>query len=345
MEAEIHDVLSDWKSIVARYQRPDTGAAVWQLANTLLPLIGLWVAMYYAYAYSLLLMLALGVVASFMLTRTFIIQHDCGHYSFLKSRKACDKLGWFISLFTTVPYTYWSRVHSFHHGHVGQLEHRDVGDINFLTVEEYNARSWWGRVRYRIFRSAPVIMAVAPLLYITVMCRIPKVKYPGWDPVHLRLHLNNLMIVAVYALLGYTLGWARFAAVQGTIVLGFSAIAFWFFFVQHQHEETYMRWHDEGEWDYLLAAIKGATLYDLPRVIHWLTGDIGYHHIHHLSSRIPNYHLARCARENPVLQRFVTKVTFWESLPMITNKLWDEQQGRMVTMREFNALNKQTSLL
>ena len=137
----------------------------------------------------------------------------------------------------------------------------------------------------------------------------------------------------MYVLIGALLGWRHFLVVQGSIVLFFGVIAFWFFYVQHQHEDTFMRWGER--WDYLLAAIRGATYYKLPRVMHFLTGNIGYHHIHHLSSRIPNYNLARCAEENPVLQKHVTAVTFWQSLPMVFNKLWDEDTHRMIGWREY----------
>ena len=335
-EATIQRELRDWRAIVAPYQHPDTRRAVRQIADTFGPFLALWVAMYFAYPYSLAATLALGVVAAFLLVRVFIIQHDCGHGSFLASRRGNTAVGWACSLFSTIPYTYWSRVHAFHHGHVGQLEHRNVGDIDFLTVDEYRARSPWHRFRYRVFRHPLVLTLVAPLLYITVMVRIPKVSKPGWSGVHRRLHVNNLVVLAAYLVLGYGLGWARFAVIQGSVVLMFATIAFWFFYVQHQHEETYMRW--TGKWDYLMAAIRGATFYDLPPAFHWLTGDIGYHHIHHLSSRIPNYHLARCARENPVLQKFVTKVTFLESVPMLANKLWDERAQRMISFGEFGRL-------
>ncbi len=332
-DADIQRELADWKSIVAPYQKPDRRRALWQVANTFVPFIAIWVAMYFAYDYSLGLTLALGVLNGFFLTRLFIIQHDCGHNSFLADRKQNEFLGWVCSLFTTVPFTYWSRVHAYHHGHTGQLEHRGIGDVNFLTVEEYRRRGAWGRLRYRIFRSPFVLVLVAPVLYMLVMVRIPHNDFEGWGKVYRRLYLNNTAIVAVYALLGYTLGWAAFAVIQGTTVLSFSIIAFWFFYVQHSHEEAYARW--EGSWDFLLAAIRGATYYDLPRAFHWLTGSIGYHHIHHLSSRIPNYNLARCAQHNPVLQKFVTRITFTESLPMLSNKLWDERRRRMISFPEF----------
>ena len=333
VETAIRRELVDWQAMVKPYQRADRGRALWQIVNTVGPFLALWVAMYLVYPYSIVATLALGAVGSFLLVRLFIIQHDCGHQSFFAERRRNDALGWVCSLLTTVPYTYWSRVHAFHHGHTGQLEHRNVGDIDFLTVDEYRARGAWDRFRYRVFRSPFVLTVVAPLLYITVMVRIPKVSLPGWGGVHLRLLANNLALAALYLGLGYLLGWARFAVVQGTLVLGFATIAFWFFYVQHQHEQTYMRW--TGNWDFLLAAIRGATFYDLPRAFHWLTGNIGYHHVHHLSSRIPNYNLARCARENPLLQKYVTRIGFLESIPLLNNKLWDERGGRMISFREF----------
>ena len=332
-EAAIKHDLKDWKKIVAKYQVPDWRRATWQIVNSFGPFVALWVGMYLALDYSVALALALGVVAAFFLVRIFIIQHDCGHFSFLKSRKANDVVGWVCSFFSTIPYSYWSRVHSYHHGHTGQLEHRDIGDIDFLTVEEYRAKSTWGKLKYRIFRSPFVIFGVIPVAYLGFVLRVPRISFPGWKPVITRNHINNLALLAVYVALASLLGWRHFLVVQGSIVLFFGVIAFWFFYVQHQHEDTYMRWTER--WDYLLAAIRGATYYQLPRVMHFLTGNIGYHHIHHLSSRIPNYNLARCAAENPVLQKHVTKVTFWQSLPMVFNKLWDEDTGRMIGWREY----------
>ena len=332
-EAAIKQDLANWKQIVAKYQTPDWRRATWQIVNTFGPFLALWVAMYFALDYSLALTLALGVVNAFFLVRIFIIQHDCGHFSFLKSRKANDVIGWVCSFFSTIPYSYWSRVHSYHHGHTGKLEHRDIGDIDFLTVEEYRQRSTWGKIKYRIFRNPFVIFGVIPVVYLGLVLRLPRITFPGWRPVHVRQHINNIALVLVYLGLAWALGWRHFLVVQGTTVAFFGVIAFWFFYVQHQHEDTYMRWSER--WDYLLAAIRGATFYKLPRVMHFLTGNIGYHHIHHLSSRIPNYNLARCAKENPILQKYVTEVTFRESLPMMFNKLWDEDSSRMISFREY----------
>ncbi len=332
-EAAVKQDLANWKQIVAKYQVPDWRRAAWQIANTFGPFLAIWVLMYFTLNYSLTLTLALGLLNAFFLVRIFIIQHDCGHFSFLKNRKANDTIGWICSFFSTIPYSYWSRVHSYHHGHTGQLEHRDIGDIDFLTVDEYRQRSNWGKIKYRIFRNPLVIFGIVPALYLGLVLRYPRISFPGWKPVHIKQHINNVAMLVVYLGLAWLLGWKHFIVVQGSIVLFFGTIAFWFFYVQHQHEDTYMRWGEK--WDYLLAAIRGATFYKLPKVVHFLTGNIGYHHIHHLSSRIPNYNLARCAEENPILQKYVTKVTFWESLPMMFNKLWDEDSARMISFREY----------
>ena len=325
--------LKNWKGIVSKYQKANTGRAIGQLFSSFGPFLALWVAMYFAVDYSIWLTLALGLVNAFFLVRIFIIQHDCGHYSFMRKRKVNDALGFICSFFSTIPYTYWARVHSFHHGHTGQLEHRDIGDIDFLTVKEYRERGKWGRFKYRLFRNPFVLFIFLPMLYLTVALRIPRINFPGWSSVHRRQHLNNLLLVAVYVGLGFLLGWKAFLIVQGSIIFFFGIIAFWFFYVQHQHDETYMRW--TPDWDYLTAAIKVATYYKLPRVLHFLTGNIGYHHIHHLSSRIPNYNLRKCAKENPILQKYVTSITFFQSLPLMFNKLWDEEKQRMISFREF----------
>jgi len=341
-EAAIKAELSNWKSIVAKYQVPDWRKATWQLVNSFGPFVALWVAMYFAVDYSIALTLGLGVLNAFFLVRIFIIQHDCGHFSFLKSRKANDIVGWVCSFFSTIPYTYWSRVHSYHHGHTGQLEHRDIGDIDFLTVDEFRERSAWGRFKYRLFRNPFVIFGIIPVIYLSVIMRWPRVNFSGWKPVIIKNHLNNIALAAVYVALGFLLGWKHFLIVQGSVVFFFIVIAFWFFYVQHQHEDTYMRW--TAKWDYLLAAIRGATFYRLPRFMHFLTGNIGFHHIHHLSSRIPNYNLRKCAEENPILQKYVTSVTFIQSLPMVMNKLWDEETARMISFREYYRREQMLSL-
>ena len=330
---ELQQSLKHWKSIIAEYQRANTWRAIGQLLTSFGPFLALWIVMYFTVEYSVWLTLGLGAINAFFLVRIFIIQHDCGHYSFLAKRKVNDAVGFVCSFFSSIPYTYWARVHSFHHGHTGQLEHRDIGDINFVTAEEFRNFGRWGKLKYRVFRSPLVLFLVVPVIYFSVILRISKINFPGWSPVIRKQNINNLLILLTYLGIGYLVGWRAFLIVQGSIIFFFSIIAFWFFYVQHQHDHTYMQW--TKNWDYLTAAIKGATFYKLPRFMHFLTGNIGYHHLHHLSSRIPNYNLRRCARENPVLQVHVTQLTFLKSLPLMFNKLWDEEKQRMISFREF----------
>ena len=343
IDQEIKLQLKDWKKIIKRYQQPDRKRAWWQVINTFGPFLSLWVLMYFSLEWSYWITLGLGLVNGFFLARIFIIQHDCGHHSFLESKGWNNVIGSFCSFFSTIPYKYWSKIHNYHHGHSGQLdeEPRDIGDVPFLTVNEYRDLSRWGRFKYRLFRTPIVLFIVTPIVYLSGPMRWPTIKVPMVRNAYLALFLNNLWIGLVYAGLIYLLGW-EFLWVQVPIVIFFGTIAFWFFYVQHQHEETYKKWKEE--WDYLVAALRGSTYYKLPRVLNWLTGNIGFHHIHHLSSLIPNYNLPRCAKENPILQKYVTTITFKESLACIFNKLWDEQQERMISFKEFYRLERAGAL-
>jgi omega-6 fatty acid desaturase (delta-12 desaturase) len=221
------------------------------------------------------------------------------------------------------------------------LEHRDIGDIDFLTVEEYREKSAWGRFWYRVFRSPIMLFLIVPVFYLSVNLRLPLISKRQISNMNRRQILNNIGIIAAYVVLGFVLGWQRFLFIQFSIVAFFSIIAFWFFYIQHQHEHAYFSWKEN--WDFLVASIRGSTFYKLPKVFTWLTGNIGYHHIHHLSSLIPNYNLVKCSEENPILNKYVSKVSFFESLKLIKCKLWDEDQGRMISFREFNERERQLS--
>lgn len=337
-EQEILDKLKNWKHIIKEYQVPNTKKAVIQMVNTFLPFIGLWTLMYFSLDWSIFITIALGLINAFFLVRIFIIQHDCGHQSFLASHKWNNFVGWICSLFSTIPYRYWAKVHNYHHGHTGQLEERDIGDINFITVEEYRNRSKWGRFKYRVFRTPMVLFFVAPFWYFIFSNRLPTFKLPGWHHVRRSQVINNLLLIGLYAGLAYLLGWKKFLFIQLFIVGTFFVIAFWFFYMQHQHEEGYMRWRKN--WDYLLAAIRGSSYYKLPKIFQWLTGNIGIHHIHHLSARIPNYNLEKCMKENPLFTKYATIITFWDSVKMTANKLWDEESKRMISFAEFYRMER-----
>ncbi len=336
-QIKINADLKDWRKLIKPYQGHSKKLATIQLLNTFLPFIGLWVLTFFTMKYSYWLGIPLAILGGFFMARIFIIQHDCGHQSFLGSKKQNTVVGWICSVFSTFPYDYWYRVHNFHHSHNGQLETRHIGDVPMLTVKEYDELSFWRRLGYRIYRSPFVLHFLVPVGYLLFVVRTPLVKEKMVTQGHKPLLANNLLILGVYALLTLLLGW-YFLIAQMTILFFFIVIAFWFFYVQHQHEETYKEWKDK--WDYIVASIKGSTYYKVPRPINWLTGNIGLHHIHHLSPRIPNYFLQKCARENPIFQKHVTILSMRKSFFCIFNKLWDEEQQKMISFWQYHKMRK-----
>lgn len=327
-------LLQQLPSIVKAYQLPDSKKATIQMLNSFLPFVAIWIAMYLLVDVSIWLVLPLAVVNAFFLVRIFIIQHDCGHQSFTESRKANDIIGEICSMVSFMPYRYWAKSHNFHHGHNGMLwEHRDIGDINLLTVNEFKSLSWGKKLHYILFRSFPVLFIIGPAWYLLVQNRLPLIRLKGWEHAHKALLKHNLLLIGVHVGLIMLLGYEAFLFVHLPILLFFAIIAIWFFYVQHQHETAYKEWKDK--WDYIRSAVQGSTFYNLPKLFHWLTGNIGYHHIHHLNPLVPNYELARCHHENPIMDQVANKITFWESLKCMFNKLWDEEQQRMITYREY----------
>lgn len=338
-DQEIKKALKGWPQLIRKYQKPSTRKAVSQIFTSFIPYIGLWVLMYFSLEWSYWITLALALVSAFFLVRIFIIQHDCGHQSFTKSKRWNNVIGFFCSFFSSIPYHYWATNHNFHHVHNGQLENIEIGDIKVATVEEFRDYTPMQRFGYRLYRMPVVMFVLGPIYYILIVNRLPFARLKGWKQTIVDLIPNNLIMGLLYVGLAWLLGWKKFLMLQLPVTVLFGTIAVWFFYVQHQHEHTYKQW--QKNWDYLLSAIRGSTFYKLPRVFNWLTGSIGYHHIHHLSSGIPNYNLKRCAVENPVLQRYVTTIGFVESLKCMFHKLWDEEQERMISFREFYRRERQ----
>ncbi len=335
-QAQIEEALRDWRVMIKKYQQPNTKKAIIQLLNSFLPFLGICILMYFSLGWSYFITLFLALVNAFFLVRIFIIQHDCGHQSFLNSKKWNNVIGFVSSLFSTIPYKYWSRTHNAHHTHSGQLEYRGLGDIYYLTTEEYRHSSFWGKLGYRIYRNPIVQFIVAPIIYILFSLRYPFIRLKGWKRIRVSYFMNNILLVLAYIAIAFIVGWQNFLLVQVPIIFFFGIIAFWFFYVQHQHEDNYKE--RKEQWNHLLASIKGATYYKLPKLFQWLSGNIGFHHIHHLNPRIPNYHLEACAKENPVLNKFVNVLTFKQSLKCMNYKLWDHKQKRMITFKEYAAM-------
>lgn len=230
-------------------------------------------------------------------------------------------------------------MHNVHHAHNGQFEYRGLGDINFLTIEEYHNRSAFGKLHYRFRRTPFVQFIIVPIIYLAIVLRIPSVHLKRWKTIRYSHLINNLLLATTYTGLALLLGWQKFLLVHLPILLFFGMIAFWLFYIQHQHADNYKEWKDN--WDHLLASIKGSTYYKLPRVFQWLSGNIGFHHIHHLNSLVPNYNLEECANENPLLNKYVNVITLRQSLKFIHYKLWDEQSKQMISFKKNNSIRKE----
>ena len=316
-----------WTATIVRHKHPDRLKSAWQIANTMLPLAALWYLMYQCYFYSYWLVLLLAVPAAGLRVRVFIIQHDCGHRAYFRSRWANDLLGFACGIMTLTPYHFWRRAHSLHHATSGNLTHRGRGDVGTLTVAEYLGRDRWGRLRYRLYRNPLIMFLLGAGFLFFIRQRFTTGVPRNWRKERRSIHLTNLMLVGALILAGSTIGIVPFVLIElPTILLG-AVVGTWLFYVQHQFEDAY--WQPRGSWDFAESALAGSSYYRLPPVLQWFTGNIGFHHIHHLNSRIPNYHLPACYREEPSFRQAVT-FGFWESLKCTRFKLWDEQNQRMV---------------
>lgn len=323
---------------LSKYTEEKKGVAIRQIINSFLPFIGLWILMYISLDYSYFITFGLGVLNAFFLVRIFIIQHDCGHRSFLKNNTARNIIGFTCSMMSMIPYKYWAKSHHVHHSNNGMLELRDIGDINTLTVNEYRQLTNWGKFKYKIYRSPIVMFLIGPIYYILIHNRLPLINLAQFKKVKKTLIFNNLALISIFLLLIYTLDGWKFFLTHATVMVIFAVIAIWFFYVQHQHEEAYKEWKDK--WDYVTSALRGSSYYKVPAIFNWLTGNIGIHHVHHLNPAIPNYNLKQCINENPWLNKFTTVIGFWESLKLASNKLWDEQTHRMITFAEYKMIEK-----
>jgi omega-6 fatty acid desaturase (delta-12 desaturase) len=329
------DSSRTWREIVARYQTPSVKRAIWQLVSTIVPLLASLALMYWSLSVSYWLTLALAVPTAGLTIRTFIIMHDCGHGSFLPSRTWNDIVGWVTGILTTTPYSHWRREHAIHHATSGHLEQRGTGDITTLTVREYLSASWWKRTYYRIYRNPLVLLGLGPTI-LFFKHRWPRRAIAGKREI-LNVHGTNLALAALLTTLSLLLGWREVLMIWLPVVLLSGSAGVWLFYVQHQFEDAY--WRGGPEWDYATAAVAGSSYFRLPKVLQWFTGNIGFHHVHHLSPRIPNYQLERCHRENPSFQQ-VTTLTLWQSVRTMGLKLWDEETGRMVGFRHLRRLRR-----
>ena len=317
--------VANWKQIVARYQKPSTARATWQIVNTLVPFLALWGVMHFTTAISWWLTVPLAILAGAILVRAFIIFHDCGHGSFFKSYTANHVVGAITGVLTFTPFYYWRWQHAIHHSSSGDLDRRGTGDVWTLTVQEYLESSRWKRFAYRLARNPVILFVIAPLYLFLIHQRFPSFKAPARE--RYSVYWTNLAIGTIAAIGIAVFGLKAYLIIQLIVLTTAGGLGVWLFYVQHQFEGVY--WERRGEWDYVQAALQGSSFYKLPRILQWFSGNIGFHHIHHLSPRIPNYHLEKCHNEEALFQA-VKPVTFFGSFKSLTFRLWDEKKRQLV---------------
>ena len=318
---------ADLRALVAPYLRPDTRRAFVQLATTAPPFLAVIAVMFAALHHGILLAGLLSPVAAALLVRLFMLQHDCGHGSFFRSRRVNDVLGCALGVLTLTPYTAWRRDHALHHAGAGNLDRRGIGDVKTLTTDEYAALTPRGRLAYRLYRHPLVLFGVAPSLLFLVWQRVPTGHPRRYWRTWLSVLLTDAALIALLAPLAIFLGPAAILLGWLPVVSLAATAGVWLFYVQHQFEHTY--WERQPDWSFSEAALQGASFFDLPPVLRWITGNIGFHHIHHLSSRIPNYRLRECHQANPVFDA-VPRLTMRGSLRCRRLALWDQDRRRLV---------------
>jgi len=322
---------------VARHQTPSFRSSVWQLANSLIPYLALWGLMAWTLSISYWITLALAVPAAGFLVRIFIIFHDCCHGSFFRSRRANTFWGLVTGVLTFTPYQQWRHSHAMHHATSGDLDRRGTGDIWTLTVREYLESSRWKRLAYRLVRNPIVLFLLAPPYLFLIQYRIP--SRGAGKRERQSVHRMNATLVVIVVLMSLTLGIKTFLWVQLPMSMLATAVGVWLFYVQHQFEGVYWEWREH--WDFVGAALNGSSYYKLPKVLQWFSGNIGFHHIHHLSPGIPNYNLEKWHRENPVFHT-VKAITLWASMKSLSFRLWDEQRRRLVGYGQLRATRHAT---
>jgi omega-6 fatty acid desaturase (delta-12 desaturase) len=329
-EAEVGRTSPWWREVVAPYEQPNDARAVFQLVTAWASLGAVFWLAHWALTLSAWIGLALAVPAAGLFVRTFIVMHDCGHGSFFGSRKLNGIVGWIAGVITLTPFGQWRRDHARHHASSGDLNRRGHGDVKTLTAREFAALSRTAQWGYRLLRHPVVLFGGGPF-HLMFTQRICPRGTPLLSPERRSVWSTNFGIACLLAGLAWLAGWRLVVLVYLPAIYLAAAVGIWLFYVQHQFEATY--WQPHAEWDYVTASIRGSSYLKLPSIPRWFTGDIGVHHVHHLSPRIPNYRLRRCHNENPVFHE-VTTLTARDTVRTLRLALWDEDSQRLVSFAD-----------
>jgi omega-6 fatty acid desaturase (delta-12 desaturase) len=333
-QQDARSINEHWRKVTKPYCGPETRQSVAQLATAAALFLLSWTGMYFALSVGYWLTLLLAIPTAMFVVFLFMIQHDCGHGSYFKSRAVADWVGFFIGVVTLTPYEYWRRTHAYHHSHSGDLDFRGFGDIRTITVAEYDALTPTKKLHYRIYRNPIVLLTIGPAFHFICKHRYPWDIPASWTKAWQGVWWTNLALAIILLIATYTIGLGTFLMIQIPVSLIACSMGVWLFYVQHQYEESY--WHKHEEWDYYDAAIKGSSHLVLPKPLQWLTANIGLHHVHHLNSQIPNYKLQECLDSSGELQQ-ATKITVFDTWRLFHLTLWDEAQEKMITFRELRA--------
>ncbi len=323
-----------WHEALAPYTRPDRSRSFLDLATSVVPFFAGWAAMYLALDIGYWLTLLLALPTAGFAVRTFIVFHDCGHGSFFESRRANTWLGRITGMLVLQPFAEWRHAHAVHHSSAGDLDRRGTGDVPTMTVREYMEAPFKQRLAYRLFRNPLVMYGIGPFFAMAIGPRIarkdqrPRLRNSVW--------LTDVALAVLIATLCLTLGWQEFLLIQGPLVFLAGGAGIWLFYVQHQFEDVY--WESGESWSYATAALEGSSYLKLPKLLQFFSGNIGLHHIHHLSARVPNYKLQAC-HENLEIFHDVPVLTLWDGIKAVRLKLYDEDSHRMVGWREVRALS------
>jgi omega-6 fatty acid desaturase (delta-12 desaturase) len=322
-----------WQKAVARYQQPDLRRSIWQLINSIGPFLILFYLMWRSLSFSYWITLALAVLAGGFMVRVFIIFHDCGHGSFFKSKALNEFWGTITGVITMTPYHHWRHDHALHHASAGDLDRRGFGDVWTLTVNEYLALSPLKRLWYRTFRHPLMMFGIGPIFTFLIGNRFA--SRDSGPRERKSVLFTNLALLGIAVTMHLLIGIQAYLLIQLPILMIGGAAGIWLFYVQHTFEPPY--WEHHQEWDFVTSAMYGSSFYKLPKILQWFTGNIGFHHIHHLSPRIPNYKLEQCQNENAIFHN-VEPLTLRASLGSVNLRLWDETLARMLSFAEMKKL-------
>lgn len=328
--------LNPWHAALAKYRHPSVARSLWQLANTLVLLVLAWGFTFERVIAGSWLAIFPMFLAAGLLVRLFVLQHDCGHRSFMPTAKACDRIGVWLGILTLTPYHTWRRLHALHHATSGDLDRRGKGgEILLLTVQEYRALPWHRRLGYRLYRNPIVLLVIGPLYQFLIKQRFAFDLPKEWKRERWSVYFTNIGLFSIYGALIWAFGWQVFLLGYLPVAALASTAGVWLFYVQHQYEEGYFEHHET--WSYTEAALEGSSFFRMPKVLQWMTANIGIHHIHHLDCKIPNYYLQQCMDEQPGLAARHT-VTLGDACRLINHKIWDEKTSRLLTWREYRNL-------